>query len=235
MLIREGCNSMGTLRNSLERLYNSKTFNVVALCIIAVAILIAYSNTFTAGFHFDDTNSIEENARIKQVTVDNIVSILKGVRPVVYLSIMLNYQLSGLHVVGWHIFNIVFHIANSFFVYLLISWTLSLQPFEKKYADKTKRMALFAALLFAVHPIQTEAVTYIISRTELLATLFYLAAFLLFIKGTQKNKSLYYMGVFISALLSMGSKEWAVTLPAMLLLYDYMFLSERKVKNVLSH
>jgi hypothetical protein len=118
---------------------------------------------------------------------------------------------------------------------LLISWTLDLQPFEKKYADKTKRMALFAALLFAVHPIQTEAVTYIISRTELLATFFYLAAFLLFIKGTQKHKSLYYIGVFFSAILSMGSKEWAVTLPAMLMLYDYLFLSERNVKNVLSH
>jgi protein O-mannosyl-transferase len=69
----------------------------------------------------------------------------------------------------------------------------------------------------------------------LLATFFYLAAFLLFIKGAQKHKSLYYIGVFFSALLSMGSKEWAVTLPAMLMLYDYMFLSERNVKNVLSH
>jgi hypothetical protein len=226
---------MGAQRSSLARLFNSKRFNVIALGIIAAIILIAYSNTFTASFHFDDTNSIEENPLIKQVTADNIITILKGVRPVVYLSIMLNYQLSGLHVVGWHIFNIAFHIANCFFVYLLISWTLGLQLFEKKYADKAKQMALFAALLFGVHPIQTEAVTYIISRTELLATFFYLAAFLLFIKGIQKNKSLYYIGVFFSALLSMGSKEWAVTLPAMLMLYDYMFLSERNVKNVLSH
>jgi hypothetical protein len=235
LMAGEGCRFMGTLRSSLERLYNSKIFNVVALGIIAAIILIAYSNTFTASFHFDDTNSIEENALIKRVTADNIMAILNGVRPVTYLSIMLNYQLSGLHVVGWHIFNIAFHIANSFFVYLLISWTLSLPPFEKKYSDRAKRMALFASLLFAVHPVQTEAVTYIISRTELLATFFYLAAFLLFIRGTQKHKPLYYVGVFFSALLSMGSKEWAVTLPAMLMLYDYMFLSEKNVKNVLSH
>jgi len=235
LMKREGCNAMGTLRNSFEGLFNSKKFNVIALGIIAVIVLIAYSNTFTASFHFDDTNSIEENALIKRVTTDNIIAILRGVRPVVYLSLMLNYQLSGLHVVGWHIFNIAFHIANSFFVYLLISWTLGLKQFEKKHADKAKRMALFAALLFAVHPIQTEAVTYIISRTELLATFFYLAAFLLFIRGTQERKPLYYLGVLFSALLSMGSKEWAVTLPAMLMLYDYMFLSERNVKNVLSH
>ena len=226
---------MGPLRNKFERLYASSTFNVIAFGIIAAIVLIAYSNTFTASFHFDDTNSIEENALIKRVTVDNIMAILRGVRPVVYLSIMINYQLSGLHVVGWHIFNIAFHIANSFFVYLLISWTLGLRQFEKTYADKARKMALFAALLFAAHPVQTEAVTYIISRTELLATFFYLAAFLLFIKGTQKHKPIYYVGVFLSALLSMGSKEWAVTLPAMLMLYDYMFLSERNAKSVLSH
>ena len=69
-------------------------------------ILIAYSNTFTASFHFDDNPSIVENAAIKRVTADNVMGILNGVRPVVYLSLMLNYQLSGLNVVGWHIFNI---------------------------------------------------------------------------------------------------------------------------------
>ena len=72
-------------------------------------------------------------------------------------------------------------------------------------------MALFGALLFGVHPIQTESVTYIITRTELLATFFYLATFLLFIKGAQTKKVYYYAGAVATALLSMGSKEWAVT------------------------
>ena len=167
--------------------------------------------------------------------MDNIIGLLNGVRPVVYLSLMLNYQLGGLNVVGYHIFNIAFHIANSFLVYLLISRTLSLPVFEGKYIDKAKRMALFAALLFAVHPIQTESVTYIISRTELLATFFYLCAFLLFVKGIEKRNALYGLGLFIAAILSMASKEWAVTLPAMLMLYDYLFLSGKSVKKVLSH
>ena len=226
---------MESFRGSLEKLFHSNRFNAIAFGIIAGIILIAYSNTFTASFHFDDTASIEENYLIKRVTVNNLVDIIKGVRPVVYLSIMLNYQLSGLNVVGWHIFNIGFHVANSFLVYLLISRTLSLPTLAKRYADKAKRMALFAALLFAVHPIQTEAVTYIISRTELMATFFYLAALLLFIQGTQKRASSYHIGVFFSSLLSMGSKEWAVTLPAMLMLYDYIFLSEGDIKNILSH
>ena len=167
---------MGSFRGSLEKIFHSNRFNAIAFGVIAAIILIAYSNTFTASFHFDDTASIEENYLIKRVTMDNLISIMKGVRPVVYLSIMLNYQLSGLNVVGWHVFNIGLHVANSFLIYLLISRTLSLPTLAKRYADKAKRMALFAALLFAVHPIQTEAVTYIISRTELLATFFYLAA-----------------------------------------------------------
>jgi protein O-mannosyl-transferase len=88
--------------------------------------------------------------------------------------------------------------------------------------------------LFGVHPIQTESVTYIISRTELIAGFFYLATFLFFIKGATKKRFSYYIGAFFMALLAMGSKEWAVTLPAMLLLYDFLFLSESSVQPVLS-
>jgi hypothetical protein len=136
--------------------------------------------------------------------------------------------------VGWHVFNIAVHILNSFFVYLLMFWTLNLPRLETKYRGKARRMALFGALLFALHPIQTEAVTYIITRTELLATFFYLATFLLFIKGVRTKSSSYYVGAFFTAALSMGSKEWAVTLPALLMLYDYLFIAEGKVRVVAS-
>ncbi len=225
---------MQTLTDSVNRLFASKRFNLVAFGIIAGMILIAYSNTFTASFHFDDNPSIVENASIKRMTSDNIIMLLSGVRPVVYLSLMFNYQLSGLNVVGWHVFNIAVHVANSFFVYLLMFWTLNLPRLETKYRGKARWMALFGALLFAVHPIQTEAVTYIITRTELLATVFYLATFLLFIKGARTQRSSYYVGAFITSALSMGSKEWAVTLPALLMLYDYLFIAEGKFRVVAS-
>ena len=225
---------MGKIRTFLDKVYNSKRFNLYAFGIIAVLILIAYSNTFTASFHFDDNPSIMENAAIRHITLDNIVELLRGVRPVVYLSIMLNYAVSGLNVVGWHSFNIGVHIINSIFVYLFILWTLTLPVFRDTFVEKAKRMALFGALLFAVHPVQTESVTYIISRTELLATCFYLATFLLFIKGARTGKFSSVLGMFGTALLAMGSKEWAVTLPAMLALYDFLFFSEGKLKPVLS-
>ena len=226
--------AMQALTEKLNKVFASRRFNLIAFGIIAGLILIAYSNTFTASFHFDDNPSIVENPTIKRVTADNIITLLSGVRPVVYLSLMLNYALGGLSVVGYHIFNIALHIANSMFVYLLMLWTLNLPAVEAKYSGKATRMALFGALLFAVHPVQTEAVTYIITRTELLATFFYLGTFLLFIKGARTNRSSYYVGAFFTAALSMGSKEWAVTLPALLMIYDYLFIADRKVRVVAS-
>jgi hypothetical protein len=225
---------MEKFQDLIRAVYSSKRFNLVAFGLIAAMVLIAYSNTFTASFHFDDNPSIIENSTIRHVTPESIMSILLGQRPVVYLSIMFNYWIGGLNVVGWHIFNIGVHILTSIFVYLLVLWTLMLPACGNDYAEKARRIALFCALLFGVHPVQTESVTYIISRTELLATCFYLASFLFFIKQATTGKFRYAVGLLVSALLSMGSKEWAVTLPALLLVYDYLFLAEGKFKTVLS-
>ncbi len=225
---------MSSMASYIDKFFSLKRFNLVAFGVIAAMVLIAYSNTFTASFHFDDNPSIIENATIRHITADNIEQILRGVRPVVYLSIMLNYAVSGLNVIGWHVFNISIHIINSIFTYLLILWTLSLPVFGKKYQEKAMRMALFGALLFAVHPVQTESVTYIISRTELLATCFYLATFLLFIKGGASGSVPYAAAMLVTSILAVGSKEWAVTLPAMLMLYDFFFIAEGKVKSILS-
>lgn len=225
---------MGNLMESVNRAFAHKRFSLIACIIITAAVLIAYANTFTASFHFDDNPSIIENATIRHVTGENILKILSSNRPVVYLSIMLNYALGGLNVVGYHILNTAVHIGTSIFVYFFVLWTLTLPSVGARYADRAKRMALFAALLFGVHPVQTESVTYIISRTELLATFFYLATFLLFIKGGTSGKFSYAIGMLVTSFLSMGSKEWAVTLPAMLVLYDLLFFSGGKVKPVLS-
>lgn len=228
---------MAFMRNVNERIGNfftSRWFNPAAFGLIAIMVLIAYSNTFLATFHFDDNPSIVENPYIKRVTWDNFQHLLSTNRPVVDLSLMLNYQMSGLNVVGWHIFNITNHIANSCLVFLLILWTLTMPALASRYAEKAKRMALFGALLFAVHPIQTESVTYIITRSETVTSFFYLAALLFFIKGAKTNKFRFYIAASFASLCSMKSKEWAVTLPAVIFLYDFLFLSEGKLKPALT-
>ena len=233
--MREGRKGMSSsTAHMIDKFFGHKRFNLIAFAVIAVMVLIAYSNTFTASFHFDDNPSIVENSTIRHMTGENILKILSGNRPVVFFSIMLNYMLGGLNVVGYHLFNIGVHIANSIFVYLLVLWTLSLPSIGGRYNGRAHRMALFAALLFGVHPVHTESVTYIISRTELLATFFYLLTFLLFIRGGTSGKFSYAIGMLITSILSMASKEWAVTLPALLALYDYLFFSDGKVRTVLS-
>jgi hypothetical protein len=220
------------LANMPSGIFGNRRLNLIAFAAIAVIILIAYSNTFTSSFHFDDDAAISENAGIKRITIENIVGQFRTNRPIVNLSLMLNYALGGVNVVGWHIFNVSFHIANSCFVYLFFLWTFNLPSLRSAYGPRASRMALFGALLFAAHPIQTESVTYIISRTELLATFFYLASFLLFIRGSQANRFGYYIGAFFTSLLAMASKEWAATLPAVLLVYDYFFIANGSLNTL---
>lgn len=225
---------MATVADSMNKVFSYKHFHIIACCVIIALTLVAYGNTFNAAFHFDDNPSIIENSTIRHASLENIMKILQANRPVVYLSIMLNYQLHEINVVGYHVLNITVHILNGIMVYFLVLWTLNLPQFAAAYAGRSRRMALFCALLFVVHPVQTESVTYIISRTELLATCFYLAAFLFFIRAAQTGRLSSMVGLFFSALLSAGSKEWAVTLPALLALYDLLFLADRKIGKVLS-
>ncbi|MFA5074248.1 MAG: hypothetical protein WC539_10185 [Nitrospirota bacterium] len=225
---------MQVVLEKLDRIFASRRFTLVAFAIIAGLILLAYSNTFTANFHFDDTPAIVDNHALKRLSWSNFISMFSGTRPVINVSLFFNYQISKLNPIGWHIVNIGFHIMNSFFFFLLLQRTLQLPSLAERYSWRAKRMALFGALLFGLHPVQTEAVTYIISRTELIATFFYLATFLFFIKHAQTKKFGYAFLAFVMSLLAMQSKEWAVTLPATLFLYDFLFLSNGSFKPILS-
>jgi len=106
----------------------------------------------------------------------------------------------------------------------------------------THRMPLYASLIFIAHPIQTQAVTYIVSRSSVLATTFYLLALLLFIKGFRSNptnsrnsRNLYFIGAFLSSCLGMGTKQESATLPLMLLIYDFYFVSKGDWKVLKGH
>jgi hypothetical protein len=226
---------MQKIQDRVSAFLTRKHFNRIAFVLLAVLVVASYSNTFTADFHFDDNPSIVENGALRHLSWDSFIGQFSGTRPIINLSLYINYQLAGLNVIGWHIVNIGFHIANSIFVYLFILWTLKLPSLSERYGGaRAVRMALFGALIFSLHPVQTESVTYIISRTELIATFFYLASFLFFIRGARSGKFRFYVGSFIMSFLAMGSKEWAVTLPAILVLYDYLFIAEGKLKEMSS-
>lgn len=216
---------------SIEKFFESKRFHLWAGLLIAISSLIVYSNTFHASFHFDDTPQIVENYQIRNLS--NWFDIVKGQRGIAMLTFAINYAIGGLNVAGYHIVNLAIHITNGILVYFLIFLTLGNIDSLK---DKAKKIAIFTALLFAVHPIQTQAVTYIVQRMETLASMFMLIGILFFVKGTKTSNTsariLLYGAVVVSYLLGFYSKEIAITLPALIFLYDYCFIAGNDIKKL---
>ncbi len=169
------------------------------LLLVAIVGLVVYSNTFDVPFQFDDFNNISDNPLIRNL--DSFISSARAYdynprRYIGYLTFALNYRFGGLDVTGYHIVNLGIHILNAFLIYLFVVLTFRTPYFTSNLQDHnspspdsrftihdSRFIALFAALLFVAHPIQTQAVTYIVQRFTSLTALFYLLSVVLFVKG----------------------------------------------------
>jgi len=169
--------------------------------VVALATMLAYLPSFAGGFQFDDYNVI-----VYYMTVHSWPAFFEhvggGVRGVLKASYTLNWT-CGLGLFGFHLANIGLHALNASLLFLL-----GTQLFPRH-----RGAALAAALLFALHPAQTEAVTYISGRSSSLMASFYLLSFLSYTKGFRAASVVLFM-------LALGTRETAVTLPAALLLYE---------------
>jgi hypothetical protein len=214
--------------------------NLLSILLIATLAAIIYSNSFYASFHFDDVTSIVENYSIHRFDLKEIFS---SSRPILELTFALNYYFGKLNVFGYHLVNLMLHIANGVMLYFILLWTVNSVNSVNPVNSRNFRIPLYASLIFIAHPIQTEAVTYIVSRSSVLATTFYLLALLLFIRAFRfSNSSLvtvrpsfYLAGAFLASCLGMGTKQEAATLPIMLLIYDFYFISDGDWKILKSH
>jgi protein O-mannosyl-transferase len=175
--------------------------------ILGLAFL-AYLNSFSGAFQFDDFTVIVQNARVHSFSAW-LHDLGSGIRPLLKLSYLLNW-LTGPGTTGFHAVNLLVHLGNTMLLYFL----------ARKFAG-TAAPALVAAGIFALHPLQTEAVTYICGRSASLAALFYLAGLLAHAEARDNpaGKGSRWLAplLFICALLV---KETAVTFPAALLLWD---------------
>jgi len=219
----------------LESIYSSRRFQPVFLFVLVSLILLAYSNTFNASFQFDDQPSIMENESIR--SLGNIPGLLRGQRGVTMASFAVNYAIGGLDETGYHIVNVSIHVLNAIAAYFLVLGIFK----GTSGADgepRARKLAAFSALIFALHPVQTEAVTYIVQRMESLAALFYLSAILVFRRSasasTPAKRGLLYAGTGVLYILGFYSKETVFTLPAAIFLYDLFFMSEGNIRKVFS-
>ncbi len=198
-------------------LYNQ---NMHYIFIIAIG-LFAYLNSFSGGFILDDSAHILNNLHIK-FDLQNILYSIKNLfhndRAFLNFTLMLNYSLGKLEPFGYHLFNLSIHILSSIFLFKI----------AKRFL--TQNLAFISAILWMIHPINTQAVTYIIQRAESLTGCFYLAAiyFTLCFWQEKKQNKRYLFYVAICAILAAFTKQTVATLIITIFLLHY-FLYQKKI------
>ncbi len=195
-------------------------FIVLALVIASVAVI--YSGILNAPFVYDDEDFILYNTAIQDLSNFWPPS---GSRYFGFLSFALNYAAGGFDVFGFHLVNIVIHIVNSVLVYLLLGLTFRAGCMKECGVDPLTAwlVSISAAMLFAVHPVQTQAVTYVTQRFASLATLFYLLSLVSYIRWRTGGGRLFYAASIIAAVFAMKTKEISFTLPFVILFYELAF------------
>lgn len=178
-----------------------------AAAAVAVVAALCYGNSLANGFVFDDRSIVLGNPLLRNPA--NLTTLLfASYRPLRDISHAVDFALWGENPVGFHLTNVLIHLANA----LLVFWLI------RRFTQHIATAAL-AALIFAIHPIQTDAVTYISGRRDVLFGLFYLASFRCYLsyrdyRGLRKGRSLIYFALFLLLWgLSLMSKEMAVSLP----------------------
>jgi protein O-mannosyl-transferase len=234
----------------------SRLFHIwFALILIGLSVFVIYGNIYNCPFVFDDIRVIVENRTIRDLS--NFFSIEKLLKPraIVDFTFALNYRYGKLDVFGYHLVNVLIHILNGIVVYFLAITILDLLSRQSSLAGTPVSgtrdypiltIALFSSLLFVVHPIQTQAVTYTVQRYASMAAFFYMASVLLYLKARiiqQKSKiredgakcikwatihkiklsSIYTLSA-IYGILAFISKQNTASLPGVILLVEYLLI-----------
>ena len=199
--------------------------------LIVAAGVWAYHNSFQGPFIYDDVGNILKNRTIRHLwpmwdVLSPPPALFVGGRPVLNLSLALNCAMGGLAVWGYHALNLAVHLLAALVLFGILRRTLEREKLRDRFGAAAVWLAAAIALIWEVHPLQTEAVTYISQRCESLMGLFYLLCLYGFIRGTESRRSLGWFSLSVAAcFLGVGCKEVMVTAPLMVLLYDRTFVS----------
>lgn len=183
-----------------------------------------YSNTFFSRFQFDDEMFIVQSPAIRHVFDWPAIFHAYNTRFILGLSFALNYAGGGLEEFGYHLVNFLIHWGNTTLLYFLLLHLARTPGARAKLAGiSTQKWALFSALIFLTHPLQTQAVSYISQRAASLATLFYLAVLIFYLKYRASGRFLYYGAALFMAFLGILTKENVFTLPLILGVIELLF------------
>jgi tetratricopeptide (TPR) repeat protein len=195
---------------------------------------LAYANSLSGPFIIDDAVTVVDNPHIRQLwplsraLVTDRESPVAG-RPLVNLSFAINYAIGGLDVSGYHLVNLVLHVLCALLLFGVVRRTLLLPSLH--FADRSTPIALATALLWLVHPLNTEAVDYVTQRTELMMGACYLLTLYAAIRAhdstwnvSETREPWWLVLAVVACGLGMACKESMVTAPVMVWLYDRIFL-----------
>lgn len=194
----------------------------VPVAAVAVLGLAAYANALSGAFVFDDLQHVRDNPLVRELWRVLSPAGLRAFphRWVAYVTFAVNYRLGGLSPWGYHAFNVAVHLGSAALVFALVALAFRTPRLTgSALAPHARAIAFVAAALFVTHPLQTQAVTYVVQRMTSLAAFLYLAAVVLYLRWRlapawgRAARAAAYAGVVVLALLAMKTKEIAFTLP----------------------
>lgn len=194
---------------------------VIALCALG---LIAYQSSFAGVFVFDDFSNIHENPNVR--TLAPLARYVTANRPLVELSLAVNYALSGEEPFGYHVVNLLIHLAAAVTLFALVRRTLASPRLDGQPRRRHDLFAFAVAGLWVVHPLTTQAVTYIIQRGEALASLFILLTLLTAARSgdaREPRQRMWASLAIVCCALGMMSKQITAAAPLLVVLYDRTF------------
>ncbi len=216
--------------------------HLLACLVIAVAAILAYLPSFSVPFHYDDLWEILNNRALQNLADWRTIFAYNPARALLMFTFALDLRLWGENTFPYHVENLAIHVANAFLIYFLAERLLGRLFGAPSVRSRGLEVpagwspAFAVALVFAVHPLFVEAVTYIASRSSSLATLFYLLAFAAFVAyrdaqarttGPRPPAWPWLLMSINAYLLAIFTKEEGVSLPAIILAYD-LLLAPRK-------
>jgi tetratricopeptide (TPR) repeat protein len=198
-----------------------------ATALLVIVALAVYCNSFTGVFLLDDYYWLIEGHLNRDILP---AWWTLSMRWVSFWTLAVNYGLDGLNVRGYHAVNLAIHVGAALTLYGIVRRTLLLERVPLRDRRAAPGLALAAALVWLVHPLQTQSVDYIIQRQESIMALFFLLTLYGVVRGAAsaaaRRKNAWYVLAVVACFLGMGCKESIVCAPLLVLLYDWIFLAE---------
>jgi len=229
-------------------MYSEKKHFIIILFLFLL-VFCAYSTNYKASWHFDDYPNLVDNPRIhvKDLTFKNLKGALFAMygngeypgkrlfRPVPMLTFALNWYIGKDNVFGYHIVNNAIHMATTFFLFLTVLNLLKSPNLKLKYQGSEYLIAFLSAIFWAVNPIQTQAVTYLVQRMASFGAMFYIIGIYFYLKARISSsvyqRCIFIAGCLLSFVLSLGSKENTVTFPIAVAMIEILFFQDLKDRN----